>query len=268
MTLNKFIAVALIVAGTASSAWAAEKEGNGGQRVAAEFAQSMAKVMEVLRYNFTSDAYCDNNPRRADLRPICRVNQDQLERIISSTRLLAVPEIKYQDPNTGQVISFIAQNFPSQSLIKISISQWDSMKCGLDRAEIAFHEYLGIMGLEADSYPISSVFRNWLVFHGDGPLRVGCDQSTPSCSERISDLITVLDGTCFKTFINTPADPKNEQDRQGRLAICMNNLVVNWRHGFGQTCGGSYAQTVCLTQCRPYSDETLLGFCREMCPRL
>jgi hypothetical protein len=263
MKLNKgILAIAILISSALTMpAWSGEKEGNGGQRVTAEFGDAAAEALQILRINFRNPGLCDDAPNRRQFRPICSLNQDQLEQTIAKTKLLAVPELRYMDPNTGQVITYIAQNFPSQALIKISIKQWDSMSCEIDRIQIALHEYLGIMGLETDSYPISGLFRNWLVRHGEPRLKIHCDSSASDCAERISDLAETLDVACFKEFINTPPDPKDDLRRQGDLSICMNNLMLDWRQGFGRICGGAAAQDACMQKCRSYSDSKMLRIC-------
>ncbi len=94
------VSILLILTIFSTLSFAGNEAGNGGQKVAADFAQAMSEVIQILNVQFTSDGFCTDSPELAQYRPLCRLNHDQLSQTFSNTKLIAVPELTNQDPNT------------------------------------------------------------------------------------------------------------------------------------------------------------------------
>lgn len=57
-----------------------------------------------------------------------------------------------------------AKNFPKKKLILVNISAWQGLSGSIDkRMALVLHEYLGLLGIEVNSYTVSSKFMNILV---------------------------------------------------------------------------------------------------------
>jgi hypothetical protein len=151
--------------------------GNAGQRVALEFSQSASKALGVLHQLVNVTAYCDPKTYAFQVYgKLCELDQAALASAVANTHLVAVQNIRTTDPVSGKQIELSAENFPSLHQINISIDYWTHEPCGFQKMSLALHEYLGILGIEQDSYQYSSLFRNLLDQHGNPPDGAGCFQ--------------------------------------------------------------------------------------------
>jgi hypothetical protein len=161
-----------------SSLSQANEKGNGGQPTAASFTQAAEMCLTELNTNFVNPGWCqsDSDPEVARYHSLCALDTNLIRTVIASTRLVVLPNLTEQDPATGQTITYAAENFPDQKLIKISALFWDQApKCMFEKMTLALHEYLGILKLEQNSYQYSSLLKRWLARHGTPEIFVGCE---------------------------------------------------------------------------------------------
>ena len=179
MRIPFLILISIIILNISAFAIAGDgsEGGNGGQLVAAAFSRAALNGVGVLEeYFFVHGGWCegDGSGEFRRVAPLCELKKIDLRRIIANTKVVAVPRILEQDLLSGDMIEFAAKNYPEKNLIKVSIASWKDTPCTLDKIGLAFHEYLGIAGLERDSYQYSSLLREWLEPHGEPKLHLGC----------------------------------------------------------------------------------------------
>lgn len=79
------------------------------------------------------------------------VNADMFSQIVNSTHIEMVDQQLYGPDQVEKD----ALNFPSLHLIRVNQSHWQKLQIE-SKAELAFHEYLGIMGVEWNMYTVSA----------------------------------------------------------------------------------------------------------------
>ncbi|MCM2279061.1 MAG: hypothetical protein NDJ89_13380 [Oligoflexia bacterium] len=170
---NIIVAVLCLIALT-QVGYAGTEAGNGGQDVAAQFVQAAYGALNDLDNYFTGpENYC----RYKVYASLCELDRVAVRGAISEAKVLAVPSLVEQDPNTGELVEYAALNFPEQKLIKVSIAYWKRpTSCVMRKMNIAFHEFLGVMRLEETTYQYSSLLRNWWTSNHGMMSFKGCEE--------------------------------------------------------------------------------------------
>lgn len=135
--------------------------GNPGQEVALEFATIGADVTYQLMRNFRGDSDNCKNVIYADL---CALDIDKLRNAVQLARVVSVPDLTRDDPDTGTKMTYVALNFPQEQRILVSESGWKNPNfCSVQKFPLVLHEYLGLLGIEIENYRYSSMLAEWLI---------------------------------------------------------------------------------------------------------
>lgn len=230
--------------------------GNGGQLIASEFSSA---ALDAVAFVNSHRSLCSRDPMYA---PLCQLDLDRVRSVVASVSLTVVPRLVFQDHNTGEIIEYAALNYPEQNRIDISQTEWLKPKnCGLKKVTLAFHEYLGILGLERNNYPISSLLRMWLLAHGDSRLFVGCEEEAPGntrCDEMNKVLTGALKESCDRWDTSTDLG-------RADYGSCLMSFVMEWRYsGVGQGCSGTTMVHACMEAVAPKLGSSGIFYCNEV----
>lgn len=147
--IASLVLLAFVAAPLVAHAQASGKEGNGGHPVALEFVQRALAVVQLIE-------------EESDLLPadFARIPPTELREALSS----AVVEV-VNDNCVPQLLPDgscrAAINYPARKLIRVSAPAWAGTSGDLQSA-LAFHEYLGLIGIEKSVYYISAQLTPYL----------------------------------------------------------------------------------------------------------
>lgn len=126
----------LILFGT--TAWAGNTVANGGDVVAADFAQRARKLINGYKEKRFQEEY----------RPIIA----NLKRVLLTTKVRSEENLKLDSQEVNAI------NIPAENLIIVNRSTWDDLK-SKEKYFLILHEYLWIAGYDDSSYQISSAIK-------------------------------------------------------------------------------------------------------------
>lgn len=151
----------------------------------------------------------------------------------------------------------------------------DSKSVGNPDFVLTHHEYASIAGVEAringnvPDFSVSnqlSQFEHWAKIKLLGPRNTS--SVSEFCKDKIVNLIDYLSIRCFALLqkipnpVVTDADQTIEWIQIVDFKAYSHQTAMEWKAGFGKTCGGESAQDACLSACR---NMGLLKYCFESC---
>jgi len=151
-----------------------QREGGGGNLVAAEFAAIGRTAIEFLG--------------EADESLEVKLILD----IISSVKISPEKRLCFQDFTTGATICYDALYNSSNNEIKFDVTSWNTFNCR-SKMTLATHEYLRAAGVESGDYTVSGRFLSNKFFHED-------EHKTTEIDEANSAYARELDRICREFF--------------------------------------------------------------------
>ncbi len=184
---NIFIALSFVV--FASSALAEQKDSNGGSGVAAEFIEAAHDLIERLAVT-----------------PVAGVDSQALKIAINETKVVTKKNLTLR----GDAVDAI--NYPKRKLIEVSVTRWNKLALTpWVKLQLAFHEYLGILGIDDTGYKISrQIFNSDLCDRTPALVRAIEKTIHRTCDEvTLRDLSYITDLTVSKLEMFNPSDFKD-----------------------------------------------------------
>lgn len=156
------------------------REGNGGDEEALSFASISEEIISQIEAQ-KALIYSNNKD----------FESFDLETFIEATKLTKIYFVDYKlcskvgDYRCPKEKGFVAKNYPSILEIHVNQGRWEKLN-NLERLNIVFHEYLGIIGVEKGRYNLSSS----LITSASEDIK----------SERVHCSITLIDKSDFSIY--------------------------------------------------------------------
>lgn len=181
--MKNIIVLGLLILTSVSAKAVWRETGNGGDHKAQEFAANAKEATDILE---------KLNPPLVKEEVIVKLRE-----AMASTQIYSLESLCKLDVITGKNQCFDALNYPDAkpSRIEVSRTRWLQMN-RKDRLAIALHEFLGIIGIEKNTYQISAPFKDAL----DGSLEKTSANAQKIELSRLENLATGINEEEARNF--------------------------------------------------------------------